>query len=73
MAKRKKSTTSSLSGMQKKVDALKQKNIDEAKKIRLQKAYDKELAKAAKLKEGKLPSKRKAAPKKAVKKARRRR
>jgi hypothetical protein len=70
MAKRRK--TSSLTGMQKKVDTLKQRNIDEAKKIRLQKQYEKELGKAAKLKEGKLPSKRKKAPAKKAAKRRRR-
>lgn len=72
MATRKRKT-GSVSGMQKKVDTLRQKNIDEAKKIRLQKQYEKELAKAAKLKAGKLPARRKAAPKKAAKKTARRR
>ena len=68
MATKRKKSGASLSSLQKKVDSLKQKNQDEAKKIRLQKQYEKELTKAAKLKEGKIPARRKAAPKKAAKK-----
>ena len=71
MAKRRKAG-GTLSSMQKKVDTLRQRNIDDAKKIRLQKTYEKELAKAAKLKEGRLPAKRKAVKKAAPKRRRRR-
>lgn len=69
--KRKKHSGASLASMQKKVDSLRQKNQDDAKKIRLQKQYEKELAKAAKLKEGRLPAKKRAAKKAAPRKRRR--